>query len=364
MKILICTASTGGGHKRAAQALTEYFQKNSDYEVRIVDGLELGGRIYNNLVCEGYSVLVKKTPRLYGRIYKDSDKHSALNSLTNNINNSRGKHLLPTIEEFEPDVIISCHAFITTMLGGLKSDGKISAKIIALVTDFKSHYTYIADGIDHYIVSSMEMVDDFKRKYNIDRTRVHPYGIPVLERFSQSVDKKTVKRTLGLEENVRTALFMAGSFGVSEVFDFYREIADKAVDCQFIVITGNNEKLFHKFEKIARSNTKLLMFVSNVEDYMHAADIIITKPGGLTVSESLQCELPMAIYSAYPGQEKDNAIYLKENGVAILLDKNPGDAIRNLISNEGLLSKMRENCRKIRSNNSSQKILELIESSD
>ncbi len=364
MKILIYTASTGGGHKRAAQALMEYFQKNSDHEVKIADGLEMGGNVYNYLVCEGYSVLVKKTPRLYGKIYKDSDKRSALNSLTNNINNSRGKHLLPMIEEFKPDVIISCHAFVTTMLGKLKTDGKISAKIIALVTDFKSHYTYIANGIDHYIVSSNEMVDDFKRKYNIDRTRVHPYGIPVLERFSAPADKAVVKRTIGLEEDVKTVLFMAGSFGVTEVFDFYREIADKAGNCQFIVITGNNEKLFKKFEKIARSNTKLLMFVSNVEDYMHASDIIITKPGGLTVSESLQCELPMAIYSAYPGQEKDNADYLRENGVAILLDKNPGDAIRNLINNEIILEKMRENCRKIRSNNSSKKILELIESSN
>lgn len=364
MKILIFTASTGGGHKRAAQALKEYFENKSEHEVRIVDGLELGGKVYNNLVCDGYSVLVKKVPRFYGKIYKDSDKQSALNSLTNNINNSRGKRLIPIIEKFGPDAIISCHAFVTTMLGSLKSEGKISAKIYALITDFKAHYTYIADGIDHYIVSSNEMVDDFKRKYNIDRSRVHPYGIPVLERFSSLPDKEQLRRTLGLNENKKTVLFMAGSFGVSTVLDFYREIADKAKDCQFIVITGNNEKLYKKFEKTIRSNTKLLMFVSNVEDYMHASDIIITKPGGLTVSESLECRLPMAIYSAYPGQEKDNAIFLNESGVAILLDKNPGNEVRNLLASETTLDKMRENCRKIRACNSSEKILELIESSN
>lgn len=95
---------------------------------------------------------------------------------------------------------------------------------------------------------------------------------------------------------------------------------------QFIVITGRNIKLFANLEKVIeetgmQDNTKLLYFVKNVEDYMHISDLIVTKPGGLTVTESLACSLPMAIYSAFPGQERDNAEFLLNKGAAIMLRK-------------------------------------------
>ena len=96
---------------------------------------------------------------------------------------------MPVIEEFKPDVIISCHAFVTTMLGDLKVKGAIKTPVIALITDFAPHYTYIADGIDHYVVSSDKMVALFKQKYNISPSRVHAFGIPTFDKFAQKVDK-------------------------------------------------------------------------------------------------------------------------------------------------------------------------------
>ena len=101
-------------------------------------------------------------------------------------------------------------------------------------------------------------------------------------------------------------------FRVNDVLDFYTDLAKKGKNMQFIVITGHNKKLYEKLEKEiskleTEKNTKLLYFVNNVEDYMHISDIIVTKPGGLTVTESLACKLPLAIYSAFPGQERENA---------------------------------------------------------
>lgn len=361
MKILVFTASTGGGHKRAAAAIKEYIEANSHNEVRVTDGLALTGKGYNKLICGGYTFLAKKAPKFYGRIYKGSDKKSTLNDICNGANKSKGKKLLPEIEEYKPDAIISCHAFTTTMLGDLKVKGMIDVPVFALITDFAPHFTYIAEGIDHYIVASPKMVATFKQKYNISPSRVHAFGIPTFEKFAAKPDKAELRESLGLDPNLKTILFMAGSFGVSEVLKFYTDIADKTESCQFVVITGNNKKLYEKFEKTVDARTKLLMFVDNVEDYMHCSELIITKPGGLTVSESIQCGLPMAIYSAFPGQEADNASFLVESGVAMMLGKNPGETVGALINYDGKLKEMADNCRKLCRGSSPKQIMELIE---
>ena len=362
MKILVFSASTGGGHKRAAAALKEYIEANSENtEVRITDGLAIAGKAYNKFVCDGYTTVAKAAPKFYGRLYKNSDKQSKLNDLCNGVNKRKGKQLLPEINEYNPDVIISCHAFTSTMLGELKTKGEIKIPVISLITDFAPHYTYIAEGIDHYTVSSEKMVAAFKTRFNIDSSRVHAFGIPTFEKFSiEPEDKGELKERLGLNKDEKVILFMAGSWGVTEVLDIYKDIADKTDNCQFVVITGNNKKLYEKFEKATNDKTILKQFVDNVEDYMHSSDLIITKPGGLTVSESLQCALPMAIYSAYPGQEAENADFLVESGVALLLKKHPGETVSALINFDSKLKEMSECCRRVCRGNSPKQILELI----
>lgn len=360
MRILIFSASTGGGHKRAANALKEYIETASpNNTVKIIDGIETTGRLYNNFICGGYTVLAKKMPKFYGQMYRNSDRESALNNLCNSINKFKGRHLIGAIEMFKPDIIISCHAFITTMLGDLKIKNRIKAPVIALITDFDAHYTYIADGIEHYIVSSQKMVDDFQTKYKISPRRVHSFGIPVFQKFTIPTDKIELRKKLRLKSDIKTVLFMAGSFGVNEVLSVYKDIANTATDCQFIVITGNNHNLYNKFRTRINKNTRLLMYVDNVEDYMHCSDLIITKPGGLTVSESLTCSLPMAIYSAYPGQEADNAKFLNSIGVAVMLDKNPGETVKDLLKDDRKLKIMSENCKKHYNGNAAEQIYNL-----
>ena len=362
MRVLIFTASTGGGHKRAAAALKDTIQRLSpESEILVVDGIALTGKLFNSVICNSYTLMAKHASGIYGRIYNSSDKESPLNSLSNNVNKSKGHKILPIIQDFNPDIIVSCHAFVTTMLGGLKTDGEIDVPVISLVTDFEPHRTYIAEGIEHYIVSSEEMVHLFAGKYKFPSSNVHPFGIPVFHKFTEQFDKKEARRKFNLDTERPVILFMAGSFGVSEVRKYYEDIAKKCPECQFIVITGNNDKLYHKFEHSSNENTLLYKFVDNVEDYMHCADLIITKPGGLTVSESLQCRLPMAIYSAFPGQEAGNANYLVRSGAAIMLDKDPGETISNILSDKELLAEMSRNCEKICPHNAAEKIFELIE---
>ena len=352
MKILIFSASTGGGHKRAAAALEDTINRlNPNDEVTVVDGLRAIGRVYDTTAVKGYYFLVKKAPKFYGGLYKVTDRKNIAYKAAMKINASKSEKLLKEIEKHNPDVIIMCHAFITVMVSRLKKQGKLTdVKAIALITDYDAHRTYVAPNIDAYVLAEPQMAPKLIYEYGVDESKIFPLGIPTFEKFSEPGIKDEICRREGLDPNKTTVLLMAGSFGVTGVLKFYKKLAEIDDSLQFIVITGKNEKLYEKLretveEENAADRTKLLYFVDNVEDYMHVSDLIVTKPGGLTISESLACHLPMAIYNAYPGQEQYNVNFLLNQKAAISVDKKTGaEEIKKLLQSPERLSEMRENC--------------------
>lgn len=366
MNILILSASTGGGHKRAAAALEDTIRRTSpDVHVTVVDGLKAIGKTYDKTVVQGYYFLVKKTPKFYGRLYKITDRENLMYKAVMKSNSSMSKKLLAEIEKHDPDVIIACHAFITAMLSKLKKKGKLKVTAIALITDYDAHRTYIAPNIDAYVLAEPQMAKKLIDEYHVDEEKIYPLGIPTFEKFSVPGAKLEICRREGLDPDKTTLLLMAGSFGVTDVLDFYEDVAKIDDDLQLIVITGKNEKLYKKFEKRiaelgAEQRTKLLFFVDNVEDYMHVSDLIITKPGGLTITESLACNLPMAIYNAFPGQEQYNVNFLLKQNAAILIDRSRGaQQIADLLSSPEKLEEMRENCKRLARPNAAEDMLKL-----
>ena len=314
--------------------------------------------------------------------------------------------LLPLIEEYKPDILVSTHPFSLEIASSLKTRELIDIPLIGIVTDFAVHQSYVADGVDAYIVSSREMVDDIVSR-GIDRVKVYPYGIPVKQSFYKEIDRAAVFREEELDENLPTVLIMAGSFGVTDVIKIYHKIVKSPEKFQIVVITGKNEKLYETFErylrKIAINNTiieykmmlknakppkktksgakpkpvskqtssrnmkplkptKLLYFTDEVEKYMHMADVIVTKPGGLTVSESIASELPMAIFKAIPGQEEQNADFLVSKNMAIRLKKDNTctATFTDLIRNPQKLADMKQAIRSFSKGNSAANIYLLM----
>ncbi|MCD8025826.1 MAG: glycosyltransferase [Clostridiales bacterium] len=366
MKILIFSASTGGGHKRAAAAVESKIKSISPQtEVRTVDAMKAIGRTYDKTICNGYHFMATKVPHFYGECYKITDRKTLMYKAVMRSNTIMAKKLLKTIADFNPDIVIICHPFITTMVSKLRELGKIDVKAISIITDYAAHRTYIVPHIDAYVLASPKMAAKLTDEYGVDKSLIHPLGIPIFDRFTEPFDKAEICRREGLDPNLPTVLLMAGSFGVTAVYDFYKELAERGRDMQFIIITGKNQHLYDTLEKLikktgTRNNTKLLYFVDNVEDYMHISDIIVTKPGGLTVTESLACGLPLAIYSAFPGQEYDNAEYLIDNGAAFMLDKKSGARdIIDLLNNPENLNRMKMRSRKLFIPNSAENIFNL-----
>lgn len=368
MNILIFTAATGGGHKRAAAAIEAKIKSISpDTNVTVVDAMKAIGKMYDKTVCGGYHFMATKIPKLYGECYKITDRKNLVYQTVMRSNTMMSNKLLETINEHSPDAVIICHPFVTTMISRLKRKGKIDVKAISLITDYDAHRTYIVPYIDAYVLAEPQMADKLINEYEVDKDLIYALGIPIFDKFTAPFSKDEICKREGLNPDIPTVLLMAGSFGVTSVLEFYKQLALNSKDIQFIVITGNNQRLYKHLEETsieigAENRTKLLFFIDNVEDYMHISDLIVTKPGGLTVTESIACNLPMAIYSAFPGQERDNANFLVKEKAAIMLNKKNGaQQIIELLNSPEKLEDMKAQCKKLAMPDSAEKIFRLTE---
>ena len=366
MKIMLLTAATGGGHLRAAAAVEQYIRENTSYEVKTVDTLKAIGRFLDKTVCDSYLFMAKKTPTLFGRLYKQTNKENLFSGLVPKLSGLFSNLLLRTIGEYDPDVVITTHPFAAEIVSGLKEDGLVEAPLICVITDYGVHRAYICDCVDAYVVASDDMVPELTA-FGVPKEKIYPFGIPVHGVFFDHVDQDEMLRQLDLDPALPTLLFMAGSFGVSNIIKLYRELEATDVPMQIIVITGRNEKLYEAFEKEigqgSRIPTKLVYFTDEVEKYMHAADLLVTKPGGLTVSEALACNLPMAVFDAIPGQEEDNANFLKTHDMCVRLGKGGDFAqeISALLRERQRLQEMRKNCQEFDKSQSIPNMLALIQ---
>ena len=171
---------------------------------------------------------------------------------------------------------------------------------------------------------------------------------------------------VNLNHHKKVVLMMAGSFGVKNILGIYEDIIDIDYDFELIIVTGRNKKLYEKFqEKVALSerDVKLIYFTEEIVKYMKCADMIITKPGGLTVTEALACNIPLVIFDAIPGQEEENADFLIKNNMAIRLssdDKSIRNTIEVLLTNDEKLKTMKKACIAFDKSKSCENIFSLI----
>ena len=365
MKIMLLTAATGGGHMRASAAVEKYIRDNTGYDVVTVDTLKAINRFLDKTVCDSYRFMAKRVPAMFGRLYKQTNRQNLFSDLVPKLSGLFSNLLYPTISEYQPDVILTTHPFATEMISDLKADGTVTAPLICILTDYGVHRAWIAPHVDAYVVASEDMVPELV-SFGVPEEKIYPFGIPVHGVFFHREDRDMLLRQLHLDPDLPTVLMMAGSFGVSNIIKLYRDLAGTQVQMQMIVITGRNQRLYEAFEKeLAQREaipTRLIFFTEEVEKYMHASDLLVTKPGGLTVSEALACNLPMAVFDAIPGQEEDNANFLKihDMGVRLQKDGNFAEVISSLLMEKEKLQEMRDNCKEFDKSQSIPNLLALI----
>ena len=175
MNVLILTAATGGGHIRASNALKNYFkEKDKAINVNVVDTFKYINPLLDKTVSNGYLYLAKKTPKLYGKLYKLSNDKPMMNNYINRMNSIFARKLIPLIEEFKPQIILTTHPFSTEMIAYLKMKNKINIPLICVMTDYSSHNAWIRDNVNEYIVSNDDMMKEMI-KVGVDKEKIHSF---------------------------------------------------------------------------------------------------------------------------------------------------------------------------------------------
>ena len=371
MNILIFYASYGGGHLNAAKSINEYLQKNyNDLHVELIDCMKYINKTIEKVTTKAYTEMAKKAPWAWGRIYSDAQK-GPLAHITSRSNKFMAIKLLKLLREKQPDLIISTHPFGSQMCSYLKRKGKIHAKIATIMTDFAPHDQWLvgSDFTDYYFVAHDNM-----KKYLMDKgissKNIFVTGIPLSNRFLKSYDKKEILKELNLEIDKKTILFFGGGefgLGKTRTIEIFENFVKYCTDMQIIAIAGKNEKMKHAFDNIVskynrKNNIVVFEYTSQVPEFMSISDLVVTKPGGLTTTESLASELPMVIINPIPGQEEENAKFLVENGIAIWIKKedNVQEVLENLFLNPETLENMKQNTKKLAKLHSTQEICEIL----
>ena len=256
MKILILSAATGGGHLRASHAIEKYIMENSvGNEVCVIDALKSINTVLDKTVCDGYHFLATKTPKVFGQLYRKTNEESLLSNLVTRFTSVFSQKLIPLLEDQDSDVIISTHPFVTEMISHLKSRGIVTVPLICLMTDYGPHRAWIADHVDAYIVSTPDMIPEMQAM-GVKKELIYPFGIPVGDVFFNKKGKPELLEKIGMEPGVPTILIMAGSFGVTNILNIYKDLIRLPTEFQIIIITGRNQKLYEAFTSVIEKSHK------------------------------------------------------------------------------------------------------------
>jgi len=324
MKILITYAYAGVGHKKAAMAIEKALAGYSGFEVKNVDILEYTNNFFKASYPAVYLFLINKTPTLWGLFYYLLDVRAVdffMAPVRRFIHRLNCKKFIGFIKAENPDAVVSTHFMPSEIISGLKERGEFKGKLINIVTDFIPHSFWMAASSDYFIGAIQKTKADLLRR-GAPEEKIRIMGIPCDPIFSISKDKKALMEQLGIEHGYFNVLIMSGGFGtgpmkeiIRDINSFEQEIRDKM---QLIAICGKNEALLEELKGQALNvRLKAFGYMNNVDEFMEISDIIVTKPGGLTISEALTKALPMVIVQPILGQETRNCEILTGYGTAI-----------------------------------------------
>ena len=364
-KVLIMSASTGGGHNRAARAIKEELESrtidNMSIECEIVDSLKLVNNTMDKVISRGYEKSALYTPKAYGSVYRFSETTIASKNefKTNPLTSLMARKFKHLLNESTPDLIIGTHPFPMIALSTLKKNNNIhslsrsesfykSTKVdippmISVLTDYTTHSTWIQNEIDYYIVGH-EYVKELLVYEGVDSEKVKAFGIPVEKSFLSHRDRETVLTELGLSPEKLTVLLMGGSFGAGNIKETLEDLIAIDRDFQILVITGRNEHLKDKLSKMLDST-------------IHNKNICL-----LGYTEALLNDVPMIVPYFIPGQEEENLDFLTNCGAALRTTKKYSLPVllKVLIDDPSRLDNLRKNIKSIRKFDSAVNISNLV----
>lgn len=332
-KVLIISMRAGFGHLRAGSALAEYAKTNlNDVAVEHVDILDIDP--FFKPLSRFYEIAAVKAPFVWGMIYKTMN-HRITSRLIRYLGyaNLAFKYKIRNyVKEKNPDVILITNIVcMPVFLSACKNiiDNK---KIFVLITDFHGHYYYKFSRVDYYFVPHLKVKEDLE-KIGISPEKIVVSGIPISPKFYVEHDMEALKDKYKVNNNYPTALLIA-SFRISseELVSVVENILNVEPAFNLLFVSNGNEKFYKLIKNIENSRLHPVYWTNEMEEYIKVSDVVISKAGGLTVSECIALKKPMIIINPIKGQEEYNAEFVEQNGYGVIA-KNTGEIM-------GLLKKI------------------------
>lgn len=355
-RILVLSASVGAGHLRAAQAVELALrQLDPAAIVQNVDVLELTNALFRRLYGKAYLDLVNQAPHVLGYFYDLLDRPTSPARRSDRLRLLFEKLNLRKFLEFlkaEPwDLIVNTHFLPAEIVAHLRKAGELSTPQITVTTDFETHRLWVNQPCELYCTATDEGAANLQH-WGIPAADTRVTGIPIHPLFSQPRDRAACLSGLGLRGDRPIILQLAGGFGVGPIEQLYCGLLDIDVPLEVVVVSGRNEALKQQLELVSvpeRHTARVLGFTDRMDELMAAADLVVSKPGGLTTSETLARGAAMVVVNPIPGQESRNSDYLLEQGAAIKIN-NLGTLtfkLRQLLNDPARLKSLKANAARI-----------------
>jgi processive 1,2-diacylglycerol beta-glucosyltransferase len=320
----VLSASVGAGHLRAAQAVELALKELApDAVVKNIDVLDLTNAAFRRIYGRAYLDLVNKAPHVLGYFYDLLDRPrgpaSKRDRLRLAVEKLNLRPFLKFLAEEEWDVIVNTHFLPAEIIASLRRKGEFHTPQFTVTTDFETHRLWVNQPCDHYFTATHEGAA-YLQHWGVPAKDTTPTGIPIHPVFSRPKPREECVARQGLAGDRPVLLQLAGGFGVGPIKQIYQAVLDIAVPLQIVVVTGRNAAAKEQLAGVpvpAWHRVKLLGFTDQIDELMAVADVVVSKPGGLTTSEALARGVAMCIVNPTPGQESRNSDFLLENGAAI-----------------------------------------------
>lgn len=315
-KILILYATAGSGHKKAAQALHQEIESQGQ-KAEIIDIVDYLNPLARFLYSQGYLFLITRLPTLWGILYFLSETPwlAPINVKLRRFVNARLlKPLLAKLVKEDPEIIISTQFLASEIVSYAKIKNGLRSKLVTVITDFGVHHFWIAPSTDRYCCAS-PMTKEILLKKGIPEENISVTGIPLHQMFNLDLDKSALEKEFHFKKDDLTILIATGGTGagpIETIVDLLKPLA------KILVVCGHNKALYQRLENRKDPRIKVFGFVDFMHKLMKISDLMITKAGGLTLTEALASGLPMIFFFLIPGQESINANTLIKSGAAQL----------------------------------------------
>ncbi len=354
-KVLIGYATAGVGHKKASLAVKEAFNEMQGVEVKTIDVLDYTNPFFKKAYPNGYLFLIGHLIYFWGFLYYFFDiklvhRLSAGLRVLYHVMNSGP--LVKFLIEYKPDVVISTHFLLPDVCNYVEKKYGFRTEVINVVTDYRAHSFWIAEGVDRYCVADRETFNDLTVKWGVSPDMVNITGIPVEPKFTAPHDKAVFRKKIGIPEHNFTILLLSGGYGVGPVLELVKALDKLRENMTLIVICGHNAGLYENveaFRKTASSQVINFKYVDNVDELMSCSDVYVGKAGGISTSEAICIGVPLIYIRPIPGQESRNARYVSDNGAGITVKSviQVAEVVKGLMEDPAKLKVMSDNIRKL-----------------